>query len=550
LGENRSGIEKGQLFQIFREEEMSINRRQFLKSGAMVGAAAALSGTLSACQPAQASNLPSKWDAETEVLVIGYGLAGAATALAAKEAGAKVIVLEKNDEEHEGGNSKLSANLVFIPGNAKDGLAYFKGMNEGHMHDITEDMMNTWINGMLENRDWITKNLDAKLTAVPATMGMGPELPHLPGAENMQIYMVNGTMYNAALWNPVTKLVKANKIEIRYKTAANKLYADEKGRVIGARAVSDGKEINIKAKKAVVLTTGGFEFNESMKANYLRGPIYGMGNMSNTGDGVHMAQALGADLWHMNNPMGPIAMGFVSPDLKDDAPEAMRIVGASTTSYFWTDKYGKRFVNETRAHDHGRGFDIFYYYDGNKGEFPNNPCWLVFDQTGISAGPVGVMNNSKTTTKIGWAGWYTKYQWSLDNSEELKKGWIIKADTIEELAQKTKMDPAVLAASLKRFNDLAKTGKDDDFGRAKITELKGPFYAISQVPGMVNTQGGPKRNHKGQVLHVEGNPIPRLYSSGELGSIYAWQYQGGGNLGECLYMGRIAGKNAAAETSI
>jgi predicted oxidoreductase len=75
----------------------------------------------------------------------------------------------------------------------------------------------------------------------------------------------------------------------------------------------------------------------------------------------------------------------------------------------------------------------------------------------------------------------------------------------------------------------------------------GPFYAIELSPSMLNTQGGPRRNEKGQIVRPDGTPIPRLYSAGELGSIYSYLYQGTGNIGECLAFGRISARNAVAE---
>ena len=76
---------------------------------------------------------------------------------------------------------------------------------------------------------------------------------------------------------------------------------------------------------------------------------------------------------------------------------------------------------------------------------------------------------------------------------------------------------------------------------------KAPFYALELSPSMLNTQGGPRRNGKAQVVRPDGTPLPRLYSAGELGSMYSYLYQGTGNIGECLVFGRISGRNAAAE---
>jgi predicted oxidoreductase len=75
-----------------------------------------------------------------------------------------------------------------------------------------------------------------------------------------------------------------------------------------------------------------------------------------------------------------------------------------------------------------------------------------------------------------------------------------------------------------------------------------PFYAVELSPAMLNTQGGPRRNERGQIVRPDDRPVKRLYSAGELGSIYSYLYQGTGNIGECLAFGRVSGRNAAAET--
>ena len=119
------------------------------------------------------------------------------------------------------------------------------------------------------------------------------------------------------------------------------------------------------------------------------------------------------------------------------------------------------------------------------------------------------------------------------------------------------MEPDGSASGLKSRHALGKqpgdhpceVERDGEFGRrlmlAPIAEP--PFYAVELSPSMLNTQGGPRRNEKAQIVRPDGTPIPRLYSAGELGSIYSYLYQGTGNIGECLAFGRIAGRNAVAE---
>ena len=125
----------------------------------------------------------------------------------------------------------------------------------------------------------------------------------------------------------------------------------------------------------------------------------------------------------------------------------------------------------------------------------------------------------------------------------------VRAGSIEALAGLIELDPATLAETVARWNASVAAGCDAEFGRQLMLApiATGPFYAVELSPSMLNTQGGPRRNEKGQIVRPDGSPIPRLYSAGELGSIYSYLYQGTGNIGECLAFGRISGRNAAHE---
>jgi uncharacterized protein with FMN-binding domain len=133
--------------------------------------------------------------------------------------------------------------------------------------------------------------------------------------------------------------------------------------------------------------------------------------------------------------------------------------------------------------------------------------------------------------------------------EEINKGWIVQADSIRELAAKINIDPAALEAEVNKYNGYCRNGLDPEFNvnpRVLKALETGPYYAFPIKATLINTQGGPKRNTDCEVLDVWGNPIPHLYSAGELGSFYPDIYQGAGNLSECLFTGREAGANAAA----
>jgi succinate dehydrogenase/fumarate reductase flavoprotein subunit len=303
------------------------------------------------------------------------------------------------------------------------------------------------------------------------------------------------------------------------------------------------KPVDVKARKAVILTCGGFENNQEMIRNYLTGVpyCYTSGSPYNEGDGISMALAVGADLWHMNNFAGP-SMALKAPEFPTTfsmqalhfskiVPGGMIVVGPD----------GKRFTDEKFKTRHGK------VPSNGTWRALSTPCpmYMIFDHTLMASGPLYDKEPSH-----GWTQVVERYDWSDDNSAELARGWIKVADTLVDLGFAIGLDPQVLGETVARWNAVAMAGKDEDFGRSLMLAPfdRGPFYAVEMSPSMLNTQGGPRRNENAQVVRPDGTPIPRLYSAGELGSIYSYLYQGTGNIGECLAFGRISGRNAVAET--
>jgi succinate dehydrogenase/fumarate reductase flavoprotein subunit len=170
--------------------------------------------------------------------------------------------------------------------------------------------------------------------------------------------------------------------------------------------------------------------------------------------------------------------------------------------------------------------------------------FMIFDHTLFAAGPLYDKHPSH-----GWTQIIERYDWSEDNSTELANGWIKRADTTASLARMLGLDPEALLATVERWNLACENRQDAEFGRTLMLTpiMRAPYYAVELSPSMLNTQGGPRRNERAQIVRPNGTPIPRLYSAGELGSIYSYLYQGTGNIGECLTFGRVAGRNAAAE---
>lgn len=514
--------------------------------------------------------LPASWDQVADVVVIGTGLAGLSTAITAHDAGANVLVLEKMDQAHEGGNSRVSGNIFWAPADTTLGAKYIAAMEQGQLAD--QGIISALSAGLNENMS-VIKTMGGSFGSYSNVA----EFPtQLPGASTVTEYamVVNGSpaLGGGHLWQLYRDAVTSRSISVMYSTPATGLIQNhDTGEILGVTAQtggavssvglpSGGKTINVKANKAVVLSCGGFEYNQNMEAQFLFGyPIYGYGTPGNTGDGIQMAQKVGADLWHMNQPSGGSPGTFFVPGY--DYPVDLVFAGIGN-NYVWVGKDGNRWVNESLGFaSHGWGVKEYgLQFNGTLCTFPRVPSWLVFDDTARARGPLVA-----PLGKFCWFAWYSGYTWSMDNSAEIAAGWITKADTLADLATAIAADPdnanplgqplmtaSTLEAAITRFNGFATSGTDQDFGRPKSTMAPiqtGPFYTVKLWPGMVNTNGGPRRNVKCQVVDPSSNPIPRLYGTGECGSFWGWMYQGGGNIGEDMWTGRVAGANAAAEAS-
>jgi succinate dehydrogenase/fumarate reductase flavoprotein subunit len=488
--------------------------------------------------------VPSSWDEEADVVVVGSGFAGSAAAIAAHDAGANVLLIEKAPEKHKGGNSRVCAQVLFWPNDVEKAKTYFKAMTGPYMDNISEEMVHVWAHEMHANKAWLE------------TLGMNPiplhdvEFPEFDGSDCVQM-LLHGDgpagservmrVGGERLWKGVTEPALAKrKIRALYETGATNLVKHD-GEIIGVIADQRGKRIAIKANRAVILTCGGFENNPAMIRSYITGlpHIYPTGTPYNTGDGIRMGMEIGADLWHMTNISGP-EFFFKAPEL----PVSGYLNFPHAKNYIFVAGDGKRFTAEgqptSRADRHGK---VKYHGAWMQLAAPV-PIYLIFDETLRTSGPIGKVNDDWDKSHGNF------YDWSDDNLREIGKGWIKQADTIRELADLVGLCSDVLAATVIRYNAQVAAEHDADFDRAAIALAPietGPFYAMELTPSFLNTHGGPRRNKDAQVISVSDKPIPRLYSAGELGSIYAFLYQGGGDVGECFAFGRIAGRNAAAQ---
>ncbi|MZR12211.1 FAD-binding protein [Maritimibacter sp. DP07] len=510
-------------------------RREFLSTVAVSGTAAAATGFAASPPAAQTRD----WDEETDVLVLGYGAAGAAAAVTAHDAGAAVMVLEKQAEDAHTCNSKMCFGVWLTPDNVEDAVAYMKVASRVNVEmpesqDVSDEMIHVWAKEMVSNNKWMS-SLGAKGFTLFAAQGRDPDWPGNSAIKAYQLATPGGggevgTGFFAFLHDKVS----SRGIDLRWGMPAISL-VEEDGAVLGAIARGpDGAEKAILARGGVILSTGGFNADEAAKRTYL--PAYPMafyGNPDNTGDGLRMAQAVGADLWHMTVLGGGLKAQF------DDFPTAFTI-GFGPQPHIVVDKSGRRF----KAENHLAGYSAYWNllaFDSVANSWSRIPSWLIFDERRRPAGPM-------TSTLFGAAGPIGMYEWSADNSAEIERGWIQKGETLEDLAQQIGVVPETLSEEVTRYNRFARGGRDEDHGRMpqQLVALdEPPYYALKLLPGLNNTCGGPRRNERAEVVNAFGSAIPGLYSAGELGSIYVQYPQGGANVGECLAFGRIAGRTAA-----
>jgi hypothetical protein len=237
----------------------------------------------------------------------------------------------------------------------------------------------------------------------------------------------------------------------------------------------------------------------------------------------------------------------------------------SATSYpaIYVNRYGNRFMNEycySGHNDQTKEYDEyeekFKATDGlDFSDWPNIPFYVIFDSVAMKAGPLVATGGPNTGSRYN--GIHQLYNWSSDNSAELAKGWIVTADTPQDLGAKIMcrdffgrvvgMNAAGLAATVTAYNAMCAAGVDTAFGRpaSALKPLANPpFYAVELIECQTNTGGGPAHDQYARTLDVNNNPIPRLYSPGELGSLWGGLYEGG-NFDEAVVMGRIAGAQAA-----
>jgi succinate dehydrogenase/fumarate reductase flavoprotein subunit len=504
-----------------------------------------------------------QYDETYDVIVVGYGFAGGITAIEAADAGAKVLICEKMPDP--GGLSICSGGSIRCAYDADDAFEYLKATNASTTPD---DILRVLADGMAKADKYIDKLISTiegaarKPNENSGRQGGNYPFPGWQTFHHAQV-VVEGGLDRAAMFPGVrtrpssggpemfwviNQHIRRRDIEVRLSCPVLRLLRSPENEVRGVVVGGDGGERRITARRAVVLACGGFEWDDEMKRQYWEGkPVLTASSRGNTGDGIRMAQALGAELWHMWHFHGSYAFKHPDPDF----PFALRVKrlpdwnpaekDEADVRMVWivVDQHGRRYMNECPPYAQDTSHRPMHHMDSETMRYPRIPSWLITDWNGCSTYQLAdVRTNDREYV----------YDWSPDNSKELKLGILKKADSVGELAAMIGADADVLTATIERWNKLYDSGTDVDFGRpyGTMTRIGTPPFVFGAVyPTVSNTQGGPVHNVRQEIVDVAGQPIPRLYAAGELGSSYGHLYLSGGNLAECFVTGWIAGKEAA-----
>ena len=494
----------------------------------------------------------------TDVLIIGYGFSGAVAAIVAHDRGAKVLIAEKMG--HFGGCSMLSGGGVVFVKDPAAAFDYFQALCGGRTPDA---VIRAQVEMMASTPEFVAElcKVNGAKWALRGRPGTYPfpgregvsslTVREVPGFEPYPWLVTGPGMHGYKLMKVLEDNVAKRGIESLMSSPATELVTAGDGSVVGAILSSNGTAVKVNARRGVLLACGGFEHDRWLQLQYLEGkPYHSMAPLSHTGDGIRMAQQAGARLWHMWMIHG--SYGFKFPEYE----VAFRHhLSGSRDPYeyrpFWfqmrwivVDQAGRRFMNEYPPAPQDTAHRPLGAFDPDIPGYSRIPCYLIFDERarldGPIAEPLGLREHA--------------YVWSKDNSRELEKGWILSAQTIGQLADRVKMDAGNLEETVRRWNRCVAAGADPDFKRPKET-MSGPidappYYAMEAWPIITNTQGGPEHDEKQRVIDYAGRPVGHLYAAGELGSMFGHLYELGGNLGECISSGRIAGMNLAGETPL
>ncbi len=344
-----------------------------------------------------------------------------------------------------------------------------------------------------------------------------------------------------ALMTRLRLTLREKSIDIWRETPMQELLTDGGGRVVGARAQRDGRVLTIRARRGVVLASGGFDHNLEMRERLQPGITrdWSLGAATNVGDGILAGEALGAATDLMEDAWWQPVM----PSAADGSLVGL-VAERQYPGQFIVNGEGRRFVNEATPYITFCQTVLARHQTG----VSHIPCWQIIDSVAwkrnIIAGHLPGMGMPKPWIEAGTA---------------------FQAGSLEELARRIGVDPAVLRETADRYNALVDGGRDDDFGRGESAYdryygdpsypnpnlahvRRAPFYAFAIVPGDLGTKGGLVTDEDARVLRSDGSVIEGVYACGNTSSsVMGTKYAGpGATLGPAMTFGYLAARHMAA----
>ena len=442
---------------------------------------------------------------DTEIVIVGAGGAGMTAAIMLKQAGKDFVLIEKmpyaggNTTKATGGMNAAETHYQKEQG-IEDSVDLFVADTIKGGHDLNDpELVKVMAEKSSDAIDWLD-TIGAELPKISFSGGASVNRIHAPA---------DGSGVGEFLVERFSAKLEELGVEIMYNTKATELLTDEDGKICGVKA--EGEDCNYTFNcKAVILATGGFGANEDMYTQYrpdLKGTVT-TNAPGATGDGIVMAQALGADLVDIEQIQ-------LHPTVEQNTSmlitESVRGDGAILVN-----QSGVRFTNELLTRD-----------AVSAAELAQEGCYayIIFDQN--------LRDHLKAVEKY------------------VKTGITVQSDTIEGLAEQLGIDPAVLAKTLADWNECVKNQNDPEFGRTTGMEADlttAPYYAIKIAPGIHHTMGGVKIDTSAHVINTEGQIIPGLYAAGEVtGGVHGGNRLGGNAVADIVIFGRIAAETAISE---
>ncbi|MGI6687602.1 MAG: FAD-binding protein [Christensenellales bacterium] len=538
---------------------------------------------------------PEKYDYETDVLIFGYGMGGTSAALTVVNNGAKLMVLEKSTRHNW--NEHAGIHTVGMLG-IKEWLDYH-GIPEWNIEQIDAQLDRIFPDGMsVSDREASRINMLAGVEAFEQVRALGkgctfemveifPEWKGFPtmvpthegDIEGGSIYYPWQNKY-LAVENRIHDYVESKGGQVLWGTWATNLIADETGRIVGVKAADvDGKVIYVKAK-ATINCVGGMGANYDMISYYGYGTELSgchMGSLTNDGSGMRMCQGAGASVrglprYGANAEGGLDCMKWNLPwNMPHDnaVTRAAGLFDRQFSAYTYapiqlgrqpvlkTNKYGLRFENENADWDEKmwqalkQPEKVFYTFYDNKLE-------EIVEKLNERYGMCERFVTPNEYIFFADDDIRPMYDWREEVKDGIEKGYIVKADTLEELADKLGVNKENLLKTVERYNHFCETGVDEDYGKAAefLFPVKDPpFYGMERTAAYLwMADGGIGCDPYGRVLNRKGEVIPGLFCGANDAKITDHQTMGNrmmkptcGGADFAMSIGYLAGKTAAEE---